>query len=187
MMRNVLRLIRFIVLANALCMFSVNVAAAWDGERQGFLLGIGLGYGSAKESYPVLSGDVTGLATDFKIGYAFSNQEALIYATKSVWGKFNSGAISTSDTYIDQLASISFISWFSERTPSLYVTGGVGKIASKNLDASEVEVSGIGIHLGIGFEFVRHWSIELNYVPPAPVDFDGTIKMYLLTVNVLAY
>ena len=188
MKRNVLKLVSFIVLANVLCMFLVRVGAAWDGERQGFLLGVGFGHGSAKESYPVLSGNVTGLAMDFKIGYALTNFEALIISIKNIRGKFEFGDFRTSETYNDQLRSLSFISWFSERTPSVYLTGGIGSIFSRNFREPKKSFRNrIGLHFGIGIEFARHGSIEFNVMPPAAVDFDGTIKMYLLTVNVLGY
>ena len=180
------------MLASVLGLFPVRATAAWDGKRQGFLLGIGLGNGSAKETYPGPTDDVNlklaGLAMDFKIGFAPTSQEAVIFSIKNIRGKYKGGGLSTSKNYNVQLRSLSFIAWHRERTPSIYVTGGIGSIFSSNFrEPKKSYRNRIGLHFGIGFEFVRHGSIEFSSMPRAPVDFDGTIRMYMVTVNVLGY
>src|SRR3989304_3139111 len=118
-MKRVLILLVLFVLSTALTSWS------FDGQRKGFVLGGGLGIGLT--SYVI---DVGGFQsdrqnkfsfmTDFKIGYAPTNQVEVVYASKgSWWGE--SGV-----TLLNGYGTAAVNYFIAPQTPSFYVTGGVG-------------------------------------------------------------
>lgn len=165
---------------------STETAFAFNGERQGFLLGLGVG----ASSYTIENRDgKTGLETDLKIGYGYTNQFQVFYTNKVNFG-------SAEGDYSLQMHGLTGIGanyYFNPLAPSFFVGGGVG-LATHNFISSDSEHdsisdSGAGVYISGGYEFARHWNVELSIVRDS-IDYDRgsrSAMTFMVTVNALAY
>ena len=126
-------------------------------ERKGFIVGIGAG--GALHRIP--EGRVTGdnldrsafaFGTDFKIGYAPTDQFLIYYSAKAAFPQATDydavGVSGFGVTYMTRPTS-----------PSFFVTGIAGESARATLESRDWSV-GRGLGVGGGYEFKRHWSIS---------------------------
>lgn len=173
-------------------------AFAFDGERKGFILGIGGGGGSLSNKGTLsgggfsASGTVTEFAilTDFKIGYAPSNTLEIYYISKTAWW-----SDSTVDaTLLLGLSGVGVSKYLGTSGTGLFVSGGVGvtQLAApfeQNVDSS----TGFGFFGGAGYEFSKHWSVEAGilYSDMSEQAFGLTVDLSSFgvrgTINVLAF
>lgn len=114
----------------------VTHAQLFDGEREGLLLGIGVGY-AAVASGGAIEGSATGVALSGKLGYGMSDQ-LTIYL---------------SSTVPSIVPGLGFM-YFTDRNSEYYLTGLLG-YASGDQD-SVLSISG-----GLGYELRDHVSLEL--------------------------
>lgn len=158
-----------------LCPFFSSDVFALDGERKGFILSFGIG--PSLTSYtqtlkiPVLGIDETsdrendfGLGTDFKIGYAPTNQLMIYYTNKVTWIFGFENAAGDKLTIISGVGLLGLSYYLAPSSPSMYFTGTVGVSTWCSFDDLGNVWSGFGIGVGIGYEFVEHWSTELNVI-----------------------
>jgi hypothetical protein len=138
-------------------------------ERKGFLIGIGAGpalhrragftvrnsAGTAIFSTPATSSFA--VVTDFKIGYAPSDQILLYYVNKAAF---------TQDDSYDAvgLSGVGVTYMLRPTTPSAFFTGSIGAGAGRDLIETSDPESGMGFSFGAGFEFARHWSFDGDVV-----------------------
>ena len=115
----------------------VSDAQLFDGEREGLLLGIGVGY-AAIASGGEIEGSAAGFATSGKLGYGMSDQ-LTIYL---------------SSTVPSIIPSLGFM-YFTDRNSDYYVHGALGYTSAD--EDSLVSLSG-----GIGYELRDHVSLELG-------------------------
>ena len=126
-------------------------------ERKGFIVGIGAG--GALHRIP--EGRVTGgsldrsafaVGTDFKIGYAPTDQFLIYYSAKAAF---------TQATDYDAVGMSGFgVTYITRPTsPSFFVTGIAGESARATLESRDWGV-GRGLGVGGGYEFKRRWSIS---------------------------
>ena len=166
---------------------------AFDGERKGFILGGGLGVGylsnttSWDNSYDTgsITESRTVFQTYFKIGYAPSNTLEIFYSSRISWWSDRSllwlglGAVAFT-LYFD---NISETGWF--------VSGGIGhsNMSEFNFSTSSVSRSGFGLFGGAGYEFSKHWTVEVDLQYSAVTDDRRDTDSFgvLVTVNVLAF
>ncbi len=126
-------------------------------ERKGFIVGIGAGGGLHR----IPEGGVTGdsldrsafaIGTDFKIGYAPTDQFLIYYSAKVAFTQaMDYDAVGISGfgvTYMTRPTS-----------PSFFVTGIAGEGARATLESRDWGV-GRGLGVGAGYEFKRRWSIS---------------------------
>jgi len=162
-------LILLVLLASNLC--------AFDGKRKGFLLGFGMGFAnvSFNQEYSGYEGSFksdtekkTGMATDFKIGFAPNNKVELYYSSQIAW-------ISIVNAYMEEVGITDGVGTFSlsyflspklnkmEWAPSPYLSCGYG---FSTWDAYEEEESdswtGNGWFIGAGYEFSKHYRASIN-------------------------
>lgn len=166
-----------------LALGSMETAAAFNGQRQGFLLGFGLGASSLKYE---AGGSNTSLVSDLKLGYGFSDQFLLFYTNKVNW---RSAGGDVDGLALHGMSGIGANYYFTPNAPSFFLGGGVG-LASRYLirtdsDGDINSHSGTGFYLGGGFEFARHWNLELSVIRDTT---DGlSAWTYMVTINALAY
>lgn len=139
---------------------------AWDGQRQGFLLGIGAG--AASQAYGVdaeVDGQLESQSggsplTTSRIGYAWSNTGAIELYNNSFYqqaGMTGYSALNFHWWNNEELAGAN--SWF----------GGLGFLAEspgikrKGMDPMPPSV-GFGLNVGYGREIAPHFGIELGLV-----------------------
>jgi hypothetical protein len=191
-------------------LINAATAFAWDGKRKGFVLGVGAGGGLASNKpYANSSGFGAGgttegereskfaIMTDFKIGYAPSNQVAIFWMSKVAWFGYDvvyQNQVLQSYTIANGIGGVAVAYYFNPEGPSPYLTGGLGFSTydapfEENFDG----FSGSGFALGAGYEFSKHWSVEGNLSWGSPnTDLQGGELGFKslavrVTVNVLGY
>lgn len=133
-------------------------------NRKGFIVGIGAGAGLHRapgitvrdRSGRLISsrGGINNFAvvTDFKIGYAPSDQVLIYYSNKAAF---------TSDSRYDVVGITGAgVTYMRKRTsPSIFFTGSIGAGIGGNISQGSNSESGAGFSVGGGYEFRRHLSL----------------------------
>lgn len=189
------RSLRIIVAVCTLCCAATS-ASAFDGNRKGFILGFGLGPTYSHIQLPpqnlqsAASG--IGVATDFRIGYGPTEQLLLYYDNRVSWV---SGLVFINEdlkhTHVEGCSGIGATYYFSRKSPSVFVSGGVGVSAVRRPFNSSSYGYGYGMSAGGGYEFGKLFNIEgtLTYGnagrgrPDDTVDAMGARVMF----NILGY
>lgn len=194
----------FTVLIVGVLLSVATKSSALDGRRKGFVLGIGTGGGlvSLKESSFNREGERQSqfaLMTDFKIGYAPSNQLAIYWMSKVAWFgrelEFNTGPFTRftqSYTVANGVGGLGLAYYLQPKGPSPYLTGGVGFSSwATPFEEGTDAFYGFGLALGAGYEFSKHWSFEGNLTLGRQEDNSSSYSIKTLavrfTINVLAY
>ena len=174
------------LLVLVLSLFVTSTVWGFNGVRKGFILGggIGLGMTSFKEELGSLSTDWSSnfaFMTDFKIGYAPTNQVEVVYSSKgSWWGE--SGV-----TFLHGYHTAAVNYFIAPQTPSFYVTGGLGfSTLSAPFEANTSTDVGFGIFAGGGYEFAPHYALEFNLAYGAPGDSGARFKGLVPRVTFVA-
>jgi hypothetical protein len=153
----------FLIIA-LLIILAVN-SWGFDGQRKGFVLGGGLGFGPvASTSLEGFSGseDRSGLGFNFIIGYAWDNRNMLVYLNDGV--VFNVTTIYHDKVGVFQgFSGIGYYHYFGRIGNSGFINAGLGLQQFSSLDSKyESNDVGGGILLGGGYEFVRHVQVYAN-------------------------
>jgi hypothetical protein len=126
-------------------------------ERKGFIVGIGAGGALHRIPESRVTGDsldrsAFAVGTDFKIGYAPTDQFLIYYSAKAAF---------TQATDYDAVGVSGFgVTYMTRPTsPSFFVSGIAGESARATLDSRDWGV-GRGLGVGAGYEFKRRWSIS---------------------------
>jgi len=133
-------------------------ANAFDDNKEGFMLGLGIGVSSIQTNIIGDDSRDTGFATSLKIGYGLNEQLAVYLSASGDVYKYD-GKGKSIDTAI---SGIGFDYYFDKNAP-YYVTAmvGVGRINElKNSD----EEKGYGFLVGLGYELSQHLSLETSYM-----------------------
>ena len=182
-----------VIFAVFISLVSTSVSIfAWDGNRQGFLLGVGAG----TNSQTILDGDASrgdvesvslqSAITNSRIGYAFSDKHALLFYGHSLYRNIGE----TGATY----TALNFQYWSTDEPQSNSQFGGIGLIADsytttyKDESISDPDY-GFGINFGYGREIVEHVSIETN-LTIGGMEIDGDDLLFVgfnTTFNLLGY
>lgn len=165
-----LKMARWGVAIAAVIVLSSNAAA--DDKRQGIVIGGGVGPGVASLSFPDADRqNYIGVATDITLGYGLSSQ-LLVYAmSRIVWFDLD-GQLTFSET-----AGLGVSYFLSDSAPSLFVAAGVGAAVFVQPGSDTDNQIGIGGLVGIGYEFKRHWLVEVDVAYNKPDDFSSTTIM----------
>ena len=169
---------------------------AWDGKREGFLLGLGVGSGNIEytdvQSTHLNDSNRSGklAATVFmpKIGWGLSDQFALLYYRNPFNFKAENSLGDTEE--VTACAEVlGFNYYFSSSASSLYIGAGKGNgYFFQGLDnQSPTAVDGRGSIYSIGYEFTTHYSIELMSMTGTLDNNQGEFKGYGMTLNILGY
>jgi len=185
-----------VMLLASIILIGSSSAYAWDGERQGFLLGLGLGVGF--DSYSGIQYDPVGpesednstfaFAASPRIGYAINNRVAFYYSRHPFF-------FSVEDEANEDIILISCIEalqvhyYLADTSPSIYFGfgAGVGYFFDNSVDNySKASLKGIGLIGTVGFEPIKHFSAELSLHYKSPQGSASDFGISLL-VNVLGY
>lgn len=184
------------ILLTLIILIASSSAYAWDGERQGFLLGVGLGAGF--DSYSGIQYDPVGpesednsvlaFAASPRIGYAINNRVAFYYSRHPFF-------FSVKDEANEDLTLISCTEallahyYLADAAPSIYFGfgAGVGYFFDNAVDNySSDALKGIGLIGTVGYEPIKHFSTELSLHYKSPQESASDFGISIL-VNVLGY
>ena len=71
-----------------------------------------------------------------------------------------------------------------------FLTGGIGLTALDTpFEYYRETLSGYGFYVGAGFEFVKHWNLEVNFLYSRVEDFKLDVETFGIraTLNILAF
>ena len=163
-------------------------AYAWDGDRQGFLLGVGAGTinqviaNDAKEA-----GNFAQAIGNSRIGYAFDSKNAVLLYSQGLYS-VNAGINpSVNATY----TGLNYQNWSKDEPQSSTKFAGFGVIgmsAGYSYDGNSFDPEyGFGVNFGYGREVVKHTSIELNIVTGYIPEYKEFLFGISTTFNLLGY
>lgn len=151
------------------CLGIASEGVGWDGQRKGFIVGFGAGPGLTSSTMedernalgPSARDNTWGLQTDFVIGYAPTSRLQVYYSNKVSWFK-----ISVVDvTAISGLTGVGASYFLNSQVPSPFLSGGLGvAVWDDPFDEWFDRSLGFGLWGGVGYEFARHCSAELDLV-----------------------
>jgi hypothetical protein len=174
---------RLVMITLMAVLFMATTACAFDGMRKGFVLGGGLGLAPTADWETDLGGidvgqDGTGLGLNLVIGYAWDEQNMIVYE-----GNVASWKMDVLDENVAQGfngASWYGASWYHYFGPvgkSFFTVAGVGFYVFK-VDTYEDNDPGFGLLLGGGYEFARHIQVAAYFssgkTEDSGVEFDHT-------------
>lgn len=197
-----MRLRNVVVVVVLVAAMSVS-ALAFDGQRKGFILGGGVGFGMTSFTQTVegYGQSVTSdrenkgaFMTNFKIGWGASEQLEIYYTQKSSFFGITN-ALDENVTILNAVGGVGVSYSLNLSAPTPFFTGGIG-LATWSLpfeDNAPDTWTGFGFYVGAGYEFARHYSGELDLVYGNPGDSQGGLDAsssalsVRLTINALAY
>ncbi len=151
---------------------------SFDGKREGFVLGGGIGIttgsyddGTEKENY-------NGLGTNLKIGYSFDGVADWYYFTKVSWIKEES---KYTDKKWDSTLGIAGIGYTRRIAKKICISGGVG-ISRYTFDWKDTKngESGFGGFIGGGYDINKNINIGLDFIYGDADKLKGSILMMTL-------
>lgn len=182
-------LVLFIIISSS------SVVFALDGNRKGFIIGIGAGASCVNMDFesPIKSEFKTGLATSLKIGGGISNQFVLYYVRNASWISYQIETEAYSykgqkEIFVTGISGLGVTYYFSPESPSWYFLGaiGIGDVATPFADDSGSE-SGSAFMAGGGYEFSPHAHVEGTILMADIDDVGLKTNAFQMSVNYLWY
>ncbi len=176
-----------IVFAVIFLLVSAVQVWAFDGQRKGFILGGGLGLGmtSFTEELGPFSTDRENqfsFMTDFKIGYAPTEQVEIYYSSKVSWFDY----FGITAAFGTGTGAVSY--YLLPQSPTFFLSGGLGfsSISAPFESNSDSDV-GFGFFVGGGYEFARHFAVEFDLMYGQPTEgdysFNGLVPRVVVTAT----
>ena len=170
------------LLAAAILMLAVPDAASAQVERKGFILNLGLGAARVSTSSQFGPGTPEiGVGTDFKIGYAPSDRLLLYYSNDAAF----QSRPNSDDILATGLSGFGAMYFLDPGENSFYVDGAIGIAARRSISSTggfDAGITGSGLQVGGGYEFDRHWLLDVDLIRNS---FDGDFKTTTMRVAVI--
>ena len=156
-----------------------SISHAFDGQRKSLNLGLGLGVCPISKISHYGNGDV-GASFDFTAGYSFNNQDAFLYSVKA-----SSAFFANDEALCQVIEGINWYHYFRNSSPSLYSIWGLGS----SYFGTECWTSerGLGLVVGLGYEFARHFSLNAFILSGGPEHGDIHMESANFTLNATIY
>ncbi len=180
----------------------ITPAFAFDGKRQGFILGGGLGTGltSFTQTIEFMDEEVTSdrenklpLVTSFVIGGGLSPNVLLYYFNKVSFFSIEN-VLGDNVAIASGVGGLGVTYYLTPKAPCAYFMGGLGGATwSAPFEEDGDWWYGFGTMFGAGYEFSPHWSIEADVAFGWPSDEEMGIKAtsnvfsLMVTFNGIAY
>lgn len=140
-------------------------ALAFDGNRKGLLLGVGLGlHGGSAEDYEsgfaTSSGGSGGLATSLKVGIGLTNHFSLYYVRNASWFRLQFG-FNDPFIYLAGISGIGASLYFNNAARSPYILAAVGRgDYGAPFETSPIMRETTSYMVGVGYEFSKRQMLE---------------------------
>ena len=180
---------KYIYIVFCIFLLAFSNTYSFDGERNGFILGGGIGGGylmnSSSDKFASDTDSKAVFLTHFKIGYAPSNTLEVYYLNNvSWWG--------VSDvTFSLGLSALAVTFYTDTKTETGFsISGGLGlSTLSAPFEQDLKSSSGFGLFFGGGYEFASHWNVELDLLYSTISEGNNNLTSFgiQLTINGLAY
>ena len=177
-------------------------ASAFDGQRKGFILGGGLGFGlpSFTQTVEAMGEKETSdrenkaaLQTNFMIGLGATEQVLIYYSNRVSWFGIEN-VFGDNVTIMDGLGGVSVAYYFQPTAPSPFILGTVGlSIWDAPFEEGSEAWYGGGFGIGGGYEFSRHYFVEADLMWGKPskeeggIDASSNALTIRVTINALAF
>ena len=175
----------FLITITLMILLGSMTASAFDGDRKGFMLNLGAGFGQGKISWDGGSSSGMGFGSDLKIGGGTSSQLQFYYSNRVIWySPDNSSA-----ELVNGMSAAGFTYFYKPQAPSLFILFALGIGVLSDSEASDGE-AGFGATIGVGYEIVRSLTVEFTYMNAElseDYDIDASISNLMLTISWLAY
>lgn len=182
-----MRKMSFRILLVCILMIAAVQVQAFDGDRQGFMLNLGMGFGKAEitgsSNSVSVSTDENGFGGDFKLGGGINPQTMIYYTNRTLFYTVDSTSL------VNGMSAVGVSYFLQPQVPSFFFSGAMGIGVFLDDDADESE-SGFGCTVGIGYEFSKNWIIEGTYMSAQVAEETGvdlSISNLMVTVSWLAY
>lgn len=119
-------------------------------QRRGFVLGLGAGAG-------LIEGEEVRFSSNFKIGGAPSDMVAIYWGSQVDWFSVDN------ELFANGVGGLGLTFYAEEESPSFLVNTLVGIASLTPISETDLAFTGFGWGFGIGYEFARHFSTEVNY------------------------
>jgi len=179
---------------------------AFDGNRQGFILGFGGGVASLTSNKEYSESDFNStegqlpFITNFKIGGGLNEQILIYWSSKVNWFSRDED---DNETWISGIGALSGTYYFKPDIKSYFLSGGIGYATyqmftsdSEDLEENTYDM-GLALFFGGGYEFKKHLNIEAGicrgstskensgYWTDEKITYKNTT--FFITINALAY
>lgn len=168
---------------------------AWgfDGQRKGFVLGGGVGWGIT--SFTVHGGWHTesgpfnywSFVGGFKIGHAPSNQIEMVYSNKVSFFSASDPVLMESALHGLHTATVNY--YFRPDGPGFFIGGGLGVASLALITEVDEEIwTGLAFHVGGGFGFSKHSAVaaDLAYGLPRDRESGEDYRIVSLSITVIS-
>lgn len=135
-------------------------ANAFDGNRKGFWLGFGAGYGSISISDEGPDNTFAGVHTSLDIGAGLTDQLLILYSGHSSFYDENASSL------VWGTPTIILRYYFSPSVNTLYLFGGPAAAFGIGWDQSGggAGFGGLGGTVGAGYQFGRHFQLQVGAI-----------------------
>jgi Outer membrane protein beta-barrel domain len=164
-----------------LVVITAGAAHAFDDERSGFMMALGLGFGMGEASWDEAGGtgedSGSGAATELRLGHCWRDNLWIYAVNRALFFEGD-----TPDNLVQGLAGVGAAWFFEPRDRVVYLTGELGVGVRRNEEIFHSD-DGFGFALGAGWEFREHWIVETNYMK-ATVEDDGWPQQDLTNISI---
>lgn len=175
----------FAVLATTLVVVSPTVA--FDGNRKGFVAGIGLGIAPVAHWSATrfdLAPTEIGLGANSFIGYAWNNSNSIVYSGNGCI--YQSSDVNDS-YFIQGLDAISWYHYWGATKKSMFSAVSVGRFLIES-EYCNLRGTGFGYGAAIGYDISKWFQIGLYYIGghtsnDSDISADHSVVSLLLTFN----
>jgi len=139
--------------------------------REGFWIGVGLGYGGAGFSCSGCSSTRTGAATfTLRMG-GTTTRRLLIGGELNAWGRNELGV----DQAVGDMSAV--VLWYPSETTPVFLKGGLGVAVYSANSSPKVESSGLGVSVGLGIDLYTGRKFSITPFVTAMSAISGTVKV----------
>lgn len=177
---------RFLGLFGALLLIALGQASGFDGNRKGFVLGVGAGaaivnsqqqlnYGGMEAKGP--SENRGAFLTNFELGYAPNNRLMLLYSNTVAWFRI----LNVYDERVTIASGINGLGadyYLRPGSPSLFIGMTIGLAAwTAPFEEDARGLSSFGAQLRAGIEPAKHLKVMFSLMYGKPTDKEGNLKL----------